>query len=142
MTTASVDAIERSVHKTNEWLNQLAQELGAETKDDVWPVLRGYLQVLRERLTLDEAAQLAAQFPHVIRGVFYEGFDPGHQPHKIRDREAFLQSLMEHGVAGDMAQAQIAATAATRVMREHVSEGEFEDAIAQLPPDIREVLVA
>jgi uncharacterized protein (DUF2267 family) len=30
----------------------------------------GYLQLLRERLTVDEAAHLAAQLPLVLRGVF------------------------------------------------------------------------
>ena len=40
----SVDAIERSVHKTNEWLSDLADELGTEDREEAWRVLRAYLQ--------------------------------------------------------------------------------------------------
>src|SRR3954468_20250061 len=48
--------------------------------EDAWRLLKGYLQTLRDELTLDEAAQLAAQLPLVLRGAFYEGFDPSRQP--------------------------------------------------------------
>jgi len=41
----------------------LARELGTEDQAQAWRVLRAYLQLLRDRLTMDEAAQLAAQSP-------------------------------------------------------------------------------
>ena len=68
MATTHVDAIERSVQKTNEWLKELARELGTDERT-TWRVLHAYLQVLRDRLTIDEAAQLAAQVPVLLRGV-------------------------------------------------------------------------
>lgn len=94
MTTASVDSIERTVQKTNEWIAELERELGTESRAEAWRALRAYLQVLRDRLTLDEGAQLAAQLPQLLRGV----------------------------------------------LRRHVTPGEFDDVLAQLPSDIREVL--
>jgi uncharacterized protein (DUF2267 family) len=140
MTTASVDAIERTVQKTNEWIADLERELGTESRADAWRALRAYLQVLRDRLTLDEGAQLAAQLPQLLRGVFYEGFDPGHQPEPIRDREMFLARLAERAQLEDPAEAARAAAAATRVLRRHITPGEVDDVLAQLPSDIREVL--
>jgi uncharacterized protein (DUF2267 family) len=56
---------------------QLADELGTEDHENAGRVLRGYLQVVRDRLTINDAAQLAAQLPHLLRGVLYEGFYPG-----------------------------------------------------------------
>ncbi|HEX7300912.1 MAG TPA: DUF2267 domain-containing protein [Solirubrobacteraceae bacterium] len=140
MTTGTVDAIERSAQKANEWVNDMARELDADDEAYAWRVLRSYLQVLRDRLTIDEAAQLAAQLPHLLRGVFYEGFDPGHQPEKIRDRETFLARLAERANLSDPAEAARAAAAATRVLRQHVSQGEVEDVLAQQPAEIRELL--
>jgi uncharacterized protein (DUF2267 family) len=140
MSVGSVDSIERTVQKTNEWLSQLADELGTEDRASAWRVLRAYLQVLRDRLTMDEAAQLAAQLPHLVRGVFYEGFDPGHQPEPIRDRETFLARLAQRAQLEDTGEAERAAAAATRVLRRHVTAGELDDVMAQLPRDIREVL--
>jgi uncharacterized protein (DUF2267 family) len=141
MSVRTVDAVERGVHKTNEWLAELADELQTEDRETAWRILRAYLQVLRDRLTVDEAAQLAAQLPHVLRGVFYEGFDPGHQPEKIRDRDEFLARLADRAQLGDDAEAAQAACAATRVLRRHVSAGEIDDMLAQLPQEIRDVLV-
>jgi len=140
MPTGTVDSIERTVHKTNEWLDDLAHELGTDDEAGAWRVLRAYLQTLRDRLTVEEAAQLAAQLPHLVRGVFYEGFDPTRQPEKLRDREAFLSRLAERAQLAGPDEAERAAVAATRVLRRHISEGEFDDVLAQLPAEIRELL--
>ena len=139
MATTHVDAIERSVQKTNQWLHELAAELETDERT-AWRVLRAYLQVLRDRLTIDEAAQLAAQLPHLLRGVFYEGFDPGHQPEKIRARDVFLARLTDRAQLPDADEAAAAARAVTRLLRRHVTLGELEDVLSQLPTGIREVL--
>jgi len=133
----SVDAIERSVHKTNEWLSDLAAELGIEDKEDAWRILKVYLQMLRDQLTIDEAAQLAAQLTLVLRGAFYEGFDPGRQD-KLRDRDEFLARFAER--AG-VTYAARAVEAATSVVRRHITAGEMEDVLSQLPSELREVLL-
>jgi uncharacterized protein (DUF2267 family) len=140
MTVASVHSVERTVHKTNQWLDELAAELGVEERDEAWRILRGYLHLLRDRLTIDEGAQLAAQFTHLIRGVFYEGFDPGHQPEKIREADLFLERLADATELPDTEQAARAAAACTRVMANHITEGELDDVLAQLPRPIRAVL--
>jgi uncharacterized protein (DUF2267 family) len=140
MPTTTVDSIQRTVQKTNEWVADLERELGTDRSDYAWRALRGYLQTLRDRLNIDEAAELAAQLPQLLRGVFYEGFDPGHQPAPIRDREAFLAKLAQQAQLQDPAEAARVAAAATRVLRRHISTGEVEDALAQLPSEIREVL--
>jgi uncharacterized protein (DUF2267 family) len=137
---SKVDTIERSVHKTNEWVADMAEELGTEDREEAWRLLRAYLHALRDRLTVDEAAQLAAQFPHMIRGVFYEGFDPSRRPEKIRDRETFLARIAERAQLGDPEEAAGAAVAGTAVLRRHVSEGEIDDVLSQLPAEIRETL--
>jgi uncharacterized protein (DUF2267 family) len=140
MSVRSVDAVERSVHKTNEWLTELTRELGTETDEVAWRILRAYLQILRDRLTVDEAAQLAAQLPHVLPGAFFDGFDPSRQPEKIRDRDTFLARLADRAQLPDPAEAERAAAAVTRVLRRHVSQGELNDVLAQLPSEIRDVL--
>jgi uncharacterized protein (DUF2267 family) len=140
MSTATVDSIQRTVQKTNEWLADLKRELATDNPAYAWRALSAYLQVLRDRLTIDEAAELAAQLPQLLRGVFYEGFDPGRQPERIRDRETFLAKLAERGRLDGPDEAARVAAAATRVMRRHISEGEVNDALAQLPSQIRQVL--
>jgi uncharacterized protein (DUF2267 family) len=141
MSLSSADGIERSVHKTNEWLVQLQRELPWADREEAWRVLRAYLQLLRDQLTVDEAAQLAAQLPLVVRGAFYEAFDPSDQPGKLRDREQFIAAFAERAQL-DTGRAAQAVEAATRVLRSHVTEGEFDDVLAQLPSEVRQVLHA
>jgi uncharacterized protein (DUF2267 family) len=141
MANAKVDALARSVQKTNEWLSDLAGELGSD-EDEAWRVLRAYLQVLRDRLTVDEGAQLAAQLPQLLRGVFYEGFDPGHQPERIREPDDFLARIADRAQLADTTEAAVAAAAATRVLERHIDRGELDDVMAQLPAPIRAVLTA
>jgi uncharacterized protein (DUF2267 family) len=141
MSTGTVDSIERTVHKTNEWVNEVARELGTDDEAKAWRVLRAFLETVRDRLTVEEAAQLGAQLPQLVRGAFYEGFDPTRQPVKLRDREEFLQVVAERAQLADLDEAARAAAAATRVLRSRITEGEFDDALAQLPAEIREALV-
>jgi uncharacterized protein (DUF2267 family) len=139
MSVHSVDSIDRSVHKTNAWLSELTEELRKRDREYAWRVLRVYLQLLRDQVTLDEAAQLAAQLPLVIRGAFYEGFDPGHQA-KLRDRDEFLAEFADRAQLDGAGEAAHAAKAVTRVLQRHVSAGELDDVLAQLPEELRESL--
>jgi uncharacterized protein (DUF2267 family) len=138
----AVDTIERNYHEANEWVNDVCRELQIKDEALAWRVLRADLQILRDRLTIDEGAHLAAQLPDILRGVFYEGFDPGRQPEKIRDVDVFLTRIAERAELPDTSGAGPAAAAATRVLRQHISEGEFDDVMSQLPEEIREVLAA
>jgi uncharacterized protein (DUF2267 family) len=140
MTVASVDTVERNVHKTNEWLKDLGEELGTDDRETLWRFLRAYLMVLRDRLTVEEAAQLSAQLPELVRGVFFEGFDPTRQPQKIRDREEFIDALIERAQPIDRDTAVRLTRAGTEVLRRHVTEGELDDVLSQLPAGIREML--
>jgi len=140
MTTTHVDVIDRSVEKTHIWLNDLAEELASEDGHHAYRVLRAFLHALRDHLTVDEAAALAAQLPIFVRGVFYEGWDPSRTPEHARDIESFLQRIAsEAGLAGET-EASFAATAASRVMRRHVSAGEGDSVLRALPHHLRELL--
>jgi uncharacterized protein (DUF2267 family) len=136
----SIDSIQRAIQRTNDWVSDLQRELGIDDSAYAWRALRGYLHTLRERLTIDEAAHLSAQLPQLLRGVFYEGFDPSHQPERIRDRETFLAHLARKASLADPAQAACVAAAATRVLRRHIATDEVDHALAQLPAPIRDVL--
>jgi uncharacterized protein (DUF2267 family) len=142
MSPAAANAIERSVHKTNEWLKDIESEPGIGDREDAWRILRTYLQLLREQLTLDEAAQFAAQLPLVVRGAFWEGFDPGEESGKVRDGEEFLSRFAERAQLDGTGLAERAAEVVTRVLRNRISEGEVDDVLSQLPAGMRKALHA
>lgn len=138
--TTGLDVFDRSVQKTNQWLKALEQRLGSDDRHFAYQVLRGYLHVLRDRLPVDEAAHLAAQLPHLLRGVYYEGWDPSRAPNTYRDRQTFLLRLANAAQLAGPTEASVAAEAATDVLREHISTGQVKDVLHVLPSAVRELL--
>src|SRR5918997_6947155 len=123
MATTGLDSFDRSVHKSNQWLKELMERLGTDDRRYAYRVLRAYFHLLRDRLTVDEAAQLAAQLPHLLRGGFYEGWDPSRTPGTYRDRETFLSRLAERAKLAGPEEAATAARAATDVLGRRIAEG-------------------
>jgi uncharacterized protein (DUF2267 family) len=139
-TTAHVDIIDRSVEKAHIWLKDLAEELGGDDQRYAYRVLRAFLHALRDRLSVDEAAQLAAQLPIFVRGVFYEGWDPSGTPQRYRSVDGFLGHIAEIADLAGETEASFAATAAAKVLRRHVSRGESESVLHVLPEPVRALL--
>lgn len=68
MPVTSLDTFDTTIHKTNAWLNELRQELGWDDRHAVYLALRATLHALRDRITVEEVAQLGAQLPMLVRG--------------------------------------------------------------------------
>ena len=100
MTMTGLDVFDRTVHKTNSWLNKLMEVLGWQDKHRAYLALRVTLHALRDRLTVEEVAQLGAQLPMLIRGFYYEGWDPTGKPLRVRQKEQFLAQI-EQQFKGD-----------------------------------------
>jgi uncharacterized protein (DUF2267 family) len=138
-TEDELEVIETTVQKTYRWIRELDEELDGVGRRESYQVLRGFLHVLRDRLIVDEAAQLAAQLPMLVRGIYYEGWDPSKVPQKMKADEFLALFFFE--AAMDSTQDPLPALqAAARVMRRHVTRGETNDVFAILPQEIRELL--
>jgi uncharacterized protein (DUF2267 family) len=59
---------------------------------------------------------------------------------QIRDADVFLARLADAAELPDAQQAARAAVACTHVLSKHITSGEFDDVLAQLPSEIRSVL--
>jgi len=129
--------IERSVEKTHIWLNELAAELGVDDRRYAYRALRAVLHALRDRVPVDVAAKLAAQLPTLIRGIYYEDWDPSRTPLPIHDVDAFLERVAAEGHMAGETEASLAVGAVTATLRRHVSAGEIDELLAVLPDHIR-----
>ena len=55
--------------------------------------LKVTLHALRDRLSIGEAAQLGAQLPMMIRGLFYESWRPAGKPDRASTWETFMKPV-------------------------------------------------
>lgn len=89
---------------------------------------------------MNEAAQLAAQLPDLIRGIYYEDWVPARTPLRYRSVDEFLRRISDEALLAGETEASYAATAAARVLHRHVSEGEIEDVLQTLPKGFRAIV--
>lgn len=140
MASTGLDVFDQTLQQTNIWLNDIGNELHREEAHTAYLALRATLHALRDNLTIDEAADLAAQLPMLIRGIYFDGWNPAIVPVLDRSRTAFLARIDR---AMDRAQpdfpAEHAARAVFHTLSSHVSQGEIDEVRNTLTEEIREL---
>src|SRR6267142_2009302 len=136
MSTTGLDVFDETIHKTNSWLKEISGILGSDRRG-AYRALRAVLHVLRDRLTVEEAAHLGDQLPMLVRGIYYEAWRPAGKPEKIRSLDEFLERITAQMAKAQPTDSEEAARAVFQVLVRHVSAGEIYDVIHELPEQIR-----
>jgi uncharacterized protein (DUF2267 family) len=139
MSMTGLEVFDTTVHKTNSWLKELMEELHWQDRRKAYLALRATLHALRDRLTVEEVAQLGAQLPMLIRGLYYEGWDPTGKPLRMRDKEEFLGRIERQFRGDDLIDPEQVGRAVFAVLANRVTEGEIDDVKHVLPAEIREL---
>jgi uncharacterized protein (DUF2267 family) len=137
MTTTGVRTFDQSLETTKEWLQEVQELMGLDDEQRAFRVLRAVLQALRDRLSVEEAAQFAAQLPMLLQGVYYHGWTPAGKPLKIRSRQGFLDRVAE-GLMREHDPEEACRTV-FRVLEDKMTGGEIEDVKRILPEPIRDL---
>jgi uncharacterized protein (DUF2267 family) len=137
MTQTTHAPFESTLNTSNAWLKELMDELGWQDRHRAYRALRVVLHALRDRLTVAETADLGAQLPMLIRGLYYEGWVPGDTPVKERKKEEFLTHIGSAFRDDPDLFPEAVAWAVFKVVQRHVSAGEIRDVKQILPRQIR-----
>jgi uncharacterized protein (DUF2267 family) len=135
-----MNLFERVNQQAMTWVKEMMAELHTDNPQRALHALRAGLQALRDRLSVEEAAQLSAQLPMLIRGMFFEGWDPSGKPLRIRHRAEFLALVRQKFAPREDAAADDIIVALFRVMSRHVAQGEMTDLMLTLPEEIVDVV--
>jgi len=137
MSSQGLEVIDHTVQLTHEWINELAERLDWSNHRGVFQLLRLTLAGLRDLLSHNEAAQLSAQLPILIRGVFYEGWRPSDTPIKDRHKTSFLEHIEVKISEHPEYRGEQDVYTVFRFLNSRISKGELDDLRNALPATIR-----
>lgn len=139
MSALGLPIFDKAIQDANIWVNDVMDELDWDDKQRAYTLLRSTLHVLRDRLQADEAAHFAAQLPTLIRGVYFEGYQPAKASSNIRHRDQFVSAVEKAFKNDPNDDPVVAVSGALDVIADHISEGEIDDVKARLPANIRKL---
>jgi uncharacterized protein (DUF2267 family) len=137
MSTNGVEAFDTTLQKTNAWLNELMEDLAWDNRHWAYLALRTGLHALRDHLTIEEATDLGAQLPMLIRGLYYEGWTLTGKPVKERRKEDFLKHVRDAFRNDERINPEHVMRAVFRLLSNRVSAGEISDVRHLLPAAVR-----
>jgi len=141
MSTDRLEILEETVQLTHRWINELDHALRWNDKHRCLRLLRVVLHTLRDCLPLVENAQLAAQLPTLVRGLYFEQWRPGHiEPYRIT-AEDFLERIEDAFPDDPLFDPAEATSAVIALLSRKITKGEIEDVLGCLPRDIRNLWI-
>jgi len=133
------DVFDETIQKSRIWLKELMLELEWKREPQkAYLALRTVLHALRDRLTAEEAIQLGAQLPVLIRGSYYEGWKLKRKPVKERHEE-FLEHVKKPFKDDVTIDPERVTRAVFRVLDRRTSAGEINDVKHMLPKSLRKL---
>ena len=142
MSATGLKVFDSTVQTTNIWLDDIMRELGWDERHKAYHALRAVLHTLRDRLSVEEAAQLSAQLPLLVRGVFFESWHPSHKPVRERHWDQFVAHVSESFALDTEVHPTEITRVVLKVLCRHIAGGEAESLRRVLPEQIRDLLPA
>ncbi|TNC20470.1 DUF2267 domain-containing protein [Amycolatopsis alkalitolerans] len=129
------DPLTHAHQSAGEWLGTVAHHLGTEDRHFTFRVLRAWLHLVRDRLTVDAAAHFAAQLPEFLRGVYYDGWTPAKVP--VRYDAAGFTNLFADRAGISPADVPAVASGVSSAMSALCSPGQLDHVFALMPANLR-----
>ncbi|HEX9859062.1 MAG TPA: DUF2267 domain-containing protein [Paracoccaceae bacterium] len=139
MKTTGISSLDHAPQVMAEWLNLLEDDLGWHDKPHTYMLLRETLHALRDFLSVDEAADLSAQLPILVRGIYFEGWNPSSTPAYPRNKEAFMARIAAPFKGNPPENMDAAVGAVFDLLRRKVSAGEIDQITQALRKPLRDL---
>lgn len=136
--STGIPSFTHAAHQAQQWVNELGEDL---RWDDAraYRLLRSVLHALRDRLSHDELAELSAQLPQLIRGIFFEGWTPRETPAADRSKESFVARIRREMTTDPLPDPDRAIAAVFRLLERHLDEGELVQVRNAMKKPLREL---
>ena len=141
MKTTGITTLDHAPQVAAEWLNERAESLSCADKSRSYLLLRETLHAVRDFLGPDEAADLAAQLPVLIRGIYYDGWKPSRTPQHPRGKQDFLAQVSAAFSAEPLDDPEAAVRAVFALLSNKVSPGEIDQVAHAMRKPLRDLWI-
>ena len=139
MSKTGIKSLDHSPEGAAEWINQVSEWLGGVDMGRAYLLLRTVLHAVRDWLNVDEAAQLAAQMPLLIKGVYFDGWNPSATPVSNRGKKDFVKRIESAFAKDPLDDVEGAISAVFALLEEKISPGEIDDVRNSMKQDLRDL---
>ena len=139
MTQGYKSSMDHSIQVTNEWIHQIDEMVPWNDSNQSFRLLRVTLQTVRDLMGVDEAAQLAAQLPTYIRGVYFEGWDPSKTPAQHREKQDVIARVVADFKGRQLDDPEDALNIIFSFLNTRITAGEIDDVRGSLRKSLREI---
>ena len=136
MSANGLEVFDKTIHTTNIWLDEIMDELGPD-RQHAWKVLNIVLHKLRDRLPVEAAAHLGAQLPLIVRGAYYDQYEPAKQPSDCRSFDAFADEVAEWLADTRPTDPKDAIRCVFGLLSRHIDRGQIAKTRSILPETLR-----
>ena len=146
MSTTGLPIFDDTVQQTNRWLNEIIDHVGdgppgggvdEALRKRAYNALRAVLHTLRDRLPTELSANLAAQLPLLVRGIYFDQYEPEEQPKTYRANGEFYEHVDQNVEPQFHFGAEDSTKAVFTVLSNHLPAGTVEKIRKALPEDVR-----
>jgi uncharacterized protein (DUF2267 family) len=134
-----VHVLEQDLRDAQGWMNSVAIRLNTKNGNLACASLKATLHAMRDQLDPAMAAELGGRLPAVVRGLYYDGWDPWARRRHAARKQDFTKRIDRDWARGPRIKAERAAKAALEVIFERLPASLMRPVIERLPADLHEL---
>lgn len=136
---AAIDTIDKTLQTTRTWLAEIQDRLHTTDSGLAYTALEATLHAIRDRLGPRSATALGDQLPLLIRGIYYQGWNPLAEPSHERQLQNFLE-LVNSAVRGGLpVGVEPSIRAVLEVLSRHLPPEETKRVESAFPRELRQL---
>lgn len=139
MQHTGIATFSHGAEQAQQWVNELAGDLKWSDERRVFRLLRSVLHTLRDFISIEEVADLSAQLPLLVRGIYFEGWNPAKSPVKRRKRKHFIERIKGDFPDDPLDQPAEAIGTTLTLLAKKLPGGEIRQIRQSLPKSLRKL---
>jgi uncharacterized protein (DUF2267 family) len=135
-----IKAVQKTLAESQEWLQDLMNAYDFEDEEEALVLVRATLKTIRDRITHTEAYHLGTQLPALLRGYYYEAWDPDKTPLNFETSDGFISAVRNFLVGHDNIDLEMAVPEVMKIIFDKLGQGEANHVRQNLPSQVQEFL--